>query len=187
MGNYSRYGLPGRPIKGEPFAKLYKTGSTSVFMSDFETYLFRERIEQDLKRFSTFYFRKNHFQKIGSSLFGELENGLIKGNTSDKRVNVCYAIEKMREYDIHLRKTDGCTSKLVKLLETGDFEEKTAALKALAYFKEDNRISKSITKYILNKEEFFELGFHVMEKQQGKFVTSLLKIAFSDNNNNDWM
>jgi len=93
----------------------------------------------------------------------------------------------MRGYGIHLRKTDGCTSKLVRLLETGDFEEKMATLKALAYFKEDNSISKSITKYILNKEEFFELGFRVMEKQQGKFVTSLLKIAFSDNNNNDWM
>ena len=83
--------------------------------------------------------------------------------------------------------TKKCLAKLIRLLEHGDILEKEAALKTIYFFESDKRISEAVTKYILPIESVSEKGFQVMEKQQGKFVTKLIKIAFLDNNDNYWM
>tara|TARA_B100000575_G_C23047564_1_gene602980 strand:- start:144 stop:617 length:474 start_codon:yes stop_codon:yes gene_type:complete len=154
-------------------------------MSKWSDYIFHEKFEEDLEKFSS-SLTKNDIKNFRNR-FNEIERKLIKGNSSSARINACYLLEKMCEYGFHKRFTKNCLAKLIRLLELGDFQEKEAALKTLYYFKSDKRISEAVTKYILPIEIVSEKGFQVMEKQQGKFVTKLIKIAFLDNNDNYWM
>ena len=79
-------------------------------------------------------------------------------------------------------------NKLLKILSSGDSEEKMACLEALIYFDRNFQASKIITEHILHEPYLSERGFDVIQKYEARDVAKLLKIAYQYNNEiANWM
>ena len=158
-------------------------------MEDYEITWLRESLKDDLESFSRKYKSKSDFQKMGKDTVFKWISASLNNNKSDnERINACYVLQKMREYNQHKKKTNECMNKLLKILSSGDSEEKMACLEALIYFDRNFQASKIITEHILHEPYLSERGFDVIQKYEGPDVAKLLKIAYQYNNEiANWM
>lgn len=158
-------------------------------MQDYEITWPRESLTDDSETFSRKYKSKSDFQKMGrDTVFKWISRSLNKNKSDNERINACYVLQKMREYNQHKEKTNGCMNKLLKILSSGDKEEKMACLDVMIHFDPSFQASKIITEHILHEPDLSERGFDVIQKYERRNVAKLLKIAYQYNNEiANWM
>ena len=122
------------------------------------------------------------------NVFKWISLSLNVDKSENERINACYVLQKMRENNQNKRKTKECMNKLLKILSSGNKEEKMACLDALIHFERNFQASKIITEHILHEPYLSEKGFDVIKKYEGLHVAKLLKIAYLYNNEiGNWM
>ena len=158
-------------------------------MQEYEIALFREHLNGEPETFSQIYTSKLAFKRMGDeNVFKWVSRALNSDKSLNERINACYALQKMGENKQHKRKRRECKKKLLRILETGDNEEKEACLNALLYFDRTFEASKVITKHILPERDISHKGFEVIREYEGDEVAKLLKIAYQhDNLVSNWM
>ena len=151
-------------------------------MKEYEITLLREHLSEDTETFSRIYSSKSVVNQMGDeNVFKWISRSLNANKSQNEKINACYVLQKMGENKQHKRKRMECMKKLLKILEAGNNEERSACLNALLYFDKSFDASKAITEHILHERDLSDKGFEVISAHEGKNVAKLLKIAYQYN------